>query len=115
MLRSQRAAQAADKLRLGPTYQDRGLVFTQQDGTPTHPMGVSDTFRRRAASAGLPPIRFHDLRHTYATLALSANIHPKVVSERLGHSSVTITLDTYSHAIPALQENAPTKVASLFL
>ena len=66
-----------------------------------------------AKAAKLPRIRFHDLRHTHATLALSAGIHPKVVSERLGHASVTITLDTYSHAIPALQGTAAELVASL--
>lgn len=57
--------------------------------------------------------RFHDLRHTHATLSLQAGVHPKVVSERLGHASVSITLDTYSHAIPSLQEEAATKVAAL--
>ena len=56
--------------------------------------------------AGLPDVRFHDLRHTSATLLLSANIHPKVVSERLGHASIHITLDTYSHVVPNLQDEA---------
>jgi integrase len=64
-------------------------------------------------AAGLPPIRLHDLRHSHATLALLAGVHPKVVSERLGHASIGITLDTYSHAIPALQEDAAAKVAVL--
>ena len=63
------------------------------------------------ASVGLPAIRFHDLRHTHATLALQAGVHPKVVSERLGHATVSITLDTYSHAIPAMEEEAAAKVA----
>lgn len=63
--------------------------------------------------AGLPIIRFRDLRHTHATQALSAGLHPKVVSERLGHSTVSITLDTYSHVIPALQEEAAEQVAAL--
>ena len=61
----------------------------------------------------LPPIRLHDLRHTHATLALRAGIHPRVVSERLGHAPVSIALDTYSHAIPALQEEAATRIAAL--
>ena len=60
-------------------------------------------------------MRLHDLRHTYATLALQAGLHPKVVEERLGHSSIAITMDTYSHAIPALQESAAAMVASLVL
>lgn len=61
----------------------------------------------------LPKIRLHDLRHTHATLALQAGVHPKVVSERLGHATVSITLDTYSHAIPALQEEAAALIAGL--
>lgn len=61
----------------------------------------------------LPPIRFHDLRHTHATPALQAGIHPRVVSERLGHATIAITRDTYSHAIPAMQEEAVEKVAAL--
>lgn len=63
----------------------------------------------------MPRIRLHDLRHTHATLALQAGIHPKVISERLGHSSVSITLDTYSHAIPAMQETAASLIAALVL
>jgi integrase len=65
------------------------------------------------AAAKLPKIRLHDLRHTHASLALAAGINPKVVSERLGHATVSITLDTYSHAIPALQEEAATVIAGL--
>jgi integrase len=61
----------------------------------------------------VPRIRFHDLRHTHATLALRAGVHPKVVQERLGHSDIAITLNTYSHAIPAMQEEAAEKVAAL--
>jgi integrase len=61
----------------------------------------------------LPPIRLHDLRHTHATLALQAGVHPKVVSERLGHAAVAITLDIYSHAIPAMHEQAAALIAGL--
>ncbi len=61
----------------------------------------------------LPAIRLHDLRHTHATLVLQAGIHPKVVSERLGHATVSITLDTCSHAIPAMQEEAAERIAGL--
>jgi integrase len=76
-------------------------------------LSLSRTFGRLAAAAELPRIRFHDLRHTHATLALQAGVHPKVVSERLGHANISITLDTYSHAIPAMQEDAAAKVAAL--
>ncbi len=68
---------------------------------------------RAAKEAKLPAIRLHDLRHSHATLALRAGIHPKVVSERLGHATVAITLDTYSHAIPAMQEEAAERIAEL--
>ena len=74
---------------------------------------MSRYFRQAVKKAMLPPIRLHDLRHTHATLALQAGIHPKVVSERLGHATVSITLDTYSHAIPAMQEEAAALIAGL--
>lgn len=90
-----------------------GLVFADEAGEPLHPNLVSRTFTKLAQEADLPAIRLHDLRHTHATLSLQAGVHVKVVSERLGHSSVTITLDTYSHAIPGLQRDAAEKVAAL--
>ena len=74
---------------------------------------VSRFVRQAAKKAMLPAIRLHDLRHTNANLALRAGIHPKVVSERLGHATVAITLDTYSHAIPAMQEEAAVRIAEL--
>jgi len=76
---------------------------------------MTKLFRQMAEQAGLPQIRLHDLRHTHATLMLQAGVHPKVVSERLGHATVSITLDVYSHAIPALQESAASLVADLVL
>ena len=88
-------------------------MFTRDDGRPLHPQSVSRAFDRAIAAAKLPRIRLHDLRHTHATLALHAGINPKVVSERLGHATVSITLDTYSHAIPALQEEAAERIAGL--
>jgi integrase len=89
--------------RLGGLYRDQGLVFTTEVGTLINPTNL----RKRSLSfllerAGLKRIRFHDLRHTCATLLLSKNVHPKYVQELLGHSSVTITLDTYSHVIPGM-------------
>jgi len=77
------------------------------------PESVTRYFRQAVAKSMLPPIRLHDLRHTHATLALQAGIHPKVVSERLGHATISITLDTYSHAIPAMQEEAAALIAEL--
>ncbi|MDQ3533669.1 MAG: site-specific integrase, partial [Actinomycetota bacterium] len=112
-------AHRSQSQQAGPGYpgsgRNSGLVFTRDDGSPVHPHSVSQGFDRRIRRLDLPRIRFHDLRHTSATLALSAGIHPKVVSERLGHASVTITLDTYSHVVPTLQEEAAAKIGALVL
>ena len=89
------------------------MVFTQESGAALDPESVSRYFRQAVKKSMLPQIRLHDLRHTHATLALQAGIHPKVVSERLGHATISITLDTYSHAIPAMQEEAAALIAAL--
>jgi len=99
-------------LALGPAYNDQGFVFTRADGRPHDPNDFSREFDRRIKRLGLPRIRLHDLRHTWAALALQAGIHPKVVSERLGHSTIAITLDIYSHVTPTLQREAADIVAS---
>ena len=113
VLREHRKRQLEERLRWGPAYEDHDLAFCRENGAPFWPENFSAEFKSHAAAAGLPVIRLHDLRHTHASLALAAGVHSKVVSERLGHSSVAITLDTYSHAVPALQEDAATKVAAL--
>jgi integrase len=76
---------------------------------------VTKTFKVLARRLELPPIRLHDLRHTHATLALQAGVHPKIVSERLGHSTIAFTLDVYSHAIPHMQTEAAVQIANLVL
>lgn len=88
-----------------------GHVFADAAGRPLDPDGVSSRFARLVRESRLPRIRLHDLRHTAATLMLAAGINPKVVSERLGHASVVITLDTYSHVLPSLQADAATALA----
>ena len=91
-----------------------GLVFTTQIGTPAnHHNLVNRSFKPLLKRVGLPEIRFHDLRHTCATLMLGAEVHLKVVQELLGHASVTITLDTYSHAVPDMQGEAAGKMNSM--
>ena len=115
VLDAHRKRQVTERLALGPAYQDNGLVFCREDGTPMHPDNVSKTFKRLAKAAGLPQIRLHDLRHSHATHCLEAGVHAKVVSERLGHSTVAMTLDVYSHAVPAMEEDAAAKVAALVL
>jgi integrase len=112
-LRAHRKAQAAERLLVGPDYQDHGLVFAEPDGSPVHPDRFRERFEYRVARSGLPRVRFHDLRHTYATLALQAGVHAKVVSGILGHANIGITLDIYSHAIPAMEESAAETIAAL--
>ncbi len=113
VLKAQAARQLADQAKWGSAWSDSGYVFTKENGEPLHPQTVSRSFEQALMAAKLPRIRLHDLRHTHATLALAANVHPKVVSERLGHATVSITLDTYSHAIPAMQEEAAERIAGL--
>jgi hypothetical protein len=98
---------------MGAGFTDHGLVFCRPDGGPLHPERFSRTFSRETAKIGLPAIRLHDLRHTWATLALSAGEHPKVVQERLGHANVAITLDVYSHVSEGLHSDAASRVASI--
>lgn len=112
-LRDHRTHQLHERLLWGPGWHNTGFVFTREDGSPLHPESLTKMFQWRVRRAELPRIRFHDLRHTHATLALEAGVHPKVVSERLGHSSIAITMDTYSHAIPAMQEEAAEQIAGL--
>lgn len=112
-VRAHLQAQSVIRPAFGPGYQDAGLVFCRADGTPLDPDSVSGTFERIVRRLRLPVIRLHDLRHTHATLALAAGVHPKVVQERLGHSSVTMTLDLYSHAVPGMQADAASTIAAL--
>lgn len=108
-----RADQERERLALGSAWQDAGLVFTREDGSCVHPDTFSFWFDRHVRTSGLRRIRLHDLRHTHASLALQAGVAAKVVSERLGHSTVAFTLDVYSHVIPALEEDAAERVAAL--
>ena len=114
-LKENRGRQKEGHLARGALWRDTGLVFTREDGESYHPERVSKLFVQAAKRAGLPRIRLHDLRHTYATVALSAGVHPKIVSERLGHANIGITLDCYSHCLPALSEEAANRVAALVL
>lgn len=111
VLRRVRARQAENRLSWGSAYEDHDLVFARENGAPERPDHVSDHFDLLVLKAGLKRIRFHDLRHTHATLMLSNGVPAKVVSERLGHSSIALTLDTYSHVLPALGEEAAIKAA----
>jgi len=113
VLKAQAARQLDEQKEWDEAWVETGLVFTLENGAALDPESVSRYWRQAVKKAMLPQIRLHDLRHTHATLALQAGIHPKVVSERLGHATISITLDTYSHAIPAMQEEAAALIAGL--
>jgi integrase len=113
VLKQWRKAQKAERLRWGPAWTDSGYVFTAENGAPLHPHQVADGFDAAVLRSGVPAIRFHDLRHGWATMALRAGVSPKIVSDRLGHASVGFTLDTYCHAVPGWQAEAAAVVAGL--
>lgn len=104
-LRRHRSEQAKWRLAMGPAWPPYDLVVTREDGMPISPGTVSPAFAKVVRRLGLS-IRFHDLRHTHATLLLRAGVPPKVVAERLGHSTITVTMDVYSHVLPDMQEEA---------
>ena len=106
-LRSHRKRQLEEKLRLAGLWQNRGLIFPSQAGTPMDADNlVQRSFEPLLNRAGLPKVRFHDLRHTFATVLLSSGIHPKMVQEMLGHANISQTMDTYSHVLPDMQDGA---------
>ena len=106
LLHSIRGKQLEQRLTAQAAWTTSGYVFTNPDGTPINPDRTTHEFSAIVKRSGLPRASLHGLRHAHATLLLSSGTHPKVVSERLGHSSVGITLDTYSHVLPGLQEAA---------
>ena len=105
-LRTHKAQQATRRLAAGPAYNDYDLICAREDGTPWPPDAFSTAFAARVQTSKMAHFRFHDLRHTHATQLLKQGVHPKIVSERLGHSNIGITLDTYSHVLPGMQEDA---------
>jgi integrase len=109
-LRTHQIEQKKERLLIGPDYEDNGLVLPRHDGAIWKPDLFTAAFRRFAKDVGLGHFRFHDLRHSHATQLLKQGIHPKIVSERLGHSTIAITLDTYSHVMPGMQEDAASKL-----
>ncbi len=130
VLKTWRKRQLEERMEWGALWTDTGFVFTRENGLPWHPDRISKLFdetvarvqkdqREEAERTGdkdakiLPRIRLHDLRHTHATVALAAGEHPKIVSERLGHANIAITLDTYSHVVPGLQKEAAARIGAL--
>jgi integrase len=110
VLREHRESQESTRAMLGTPLKEDDLVFGTLEGKPLRPNTVTRAWEMLAAKCGIKVIRLHDARHTHASLMLKKGIHPKIVQERLGHSSIEITLDIYSHVTPGLQQAA----ASLF-
>ncbi len=113
VLKEHKEKQETDHLLMGVPLKVSDLVFSHIDGKPLLPDTVTREWIRLTRRVGLPGIRLHDARHTHASLMLKQGIHPKIVSERLGHSSIVITLDTYSHVSTGLQEAAALKFDEL--
>jgi integrase len=105
-LRRHRKARLEYRLSVGPVYTDHGYVFTNETGGHVHPNTLTRRFQQLVKVAGVPRIRFHDLRHTSATVLLAAGVHPKIVQERLGHSDIAMTLNRYSHVTADMQQVA---------
>lgn len=114
LLKQHRKQQLEERLHAGEFYEDHGLVFARPNGAPWNPDHVTQHFAVVLNRAGLPHIRLHDLRHTHATWLLQEGIHPKVVSERLGHSTTTLTMDVYSHVLPTMQAEAARTLDRVF-
>ena len=110
-LKQHRLRQRGAKLKAGPAWQDHDYVFCTSIGTHLNPTrDVLDVLKSLLGKAGLPSIRFHDLRHSCATMLLGMKVHPKIVQEILGHSQISMTLDIYSHVLPTMQEEAMHKI-----
>lgn len=114
-LRQHRVRQLETKLRAGPLWQDHDYVFCTLTGTYLRPNHVVDEFKKLLKKAGLPGIRFHDLRHSAATLLLSLGVHAKVVQEMLGHTQISMTMDIYSHVLPSMQQDAVSRLNELLI
>jgi integrase len=113
-LRTHLGRQLEEIERSGDLYQDQGLVFPSRVGTPMNAKNlIARSFKPLLKRAGLPDIRFHDLRHTFATLMLQNGEYPKVVQEMLGHATIAITMDTYSHVLPNMQRDAVERLGEL--
>ena len=113
-LEEHRTRQKRERLQLGSSYVDRGLIFARSTGEPLESNNLKKRyFKPILEAAGLPVIRLYDLRHTAATLRLVNGEHPKVVQEMLGHASITLTMDTYSHVLPGMQEESAARLDEL--
>ena len=112
LLHEIRGRQIAEQVAVADAWQPTGYVFTQATGGPVDPNGISREFAGLGKAAGLPHLTLHGLRHAHAMMMLEEGINPKIVSERLGHSTIAITMDVYSHVLPGMQEAAVSALAA---
>jgi len=101
-------------LKLGTRLSEATFVCAREDGLPIQPQTLTHAWERFITRTPLPHLRFHDLRHAHATHLLASGVHPKIASERLGHSTVGLTLDTYSHVLPSMQADAAALIDAAF-
>jgi integrase len=113
-LKKERKIVIAHKLKQGLNFNDNDLVVCTRYGNPLDSTTLSKRLKKQAIQLGLPPIRFHDLRHTHVTMLIKQNVNVKVISERVGHSSIQITLDKYSHVLPSMQKHVADELDKLF-
>jgi integrase len=112
-LEAHRKRQLETRLAAGRHWREHGLVFTSRIGTPTDGRNLHTEYKRILRATGLPNVRFHDLRHTAATLLLAQGVSPRTIMETLGHSQISLTLNTYSHVLPSLQQEAARKMDAI--
>jgi len=112
-LRKHQDIQFGESRMAGSSWKENDMIFPSSTGTPMDPSNLYHNFKKLLIKAELPDVRFHDLRHTAATLMLQQGVHPKVVQERLGHSDISMTLNTYSHVLPVMQDEAAEKLDEL--
>ncbi len=112
-LLAHRSQQEAEQLLAGSRWKDSDFVFTTGIGTPLEPRNLQRAFDQIVAIAGLPTVRIHDLRHTAATLLLTQGVHPRLVMELLGHSGIAVTMNTYSHVVPALRKETANQMDAI--
>jgi integrase len=110
-----RTRQEQERMIAGTRWQDTGFIFTTRIGTPLDAQALEHPFAEILRAAKLPRVRIHDLRHTAATLLLVQGVHPRVVMELLGHSQISVTLNTYSHVVPALRRDAADKMDAILI
>ncbi|NHM33565.1 site-specific integrase [Neobacillus terrae] len=115
ILRNRKEFQEKQKQLLGPGYQDQGLINCLDDGKPQDPRNLLRQFYGLLKEAGLPKFTFHQLRHLHATVLMAMGENPKIVAERLGHSRVQVTLDTYSHVSTEMQRQSANRFEQMML